>query len=168
MRYSHHALSSSFDSHKITTISPRLNPPYELVFATRFPFAFFFGTSVIARSTTPLISQLIPRPHIITKCQHTRRQTLLQLFRLLPIFHNQRVEVSMTSHFEFNGLGSTRAFDAGSYNTLISTQSVSLKAGRTAQAASFRRHISMNCLMSDTSRGIVAIVVAAESVYVLC
>lgn len=101
--------------------------------------------------------------------QRTRRQTLLQLIRLIQILEHERIQESMTSHFKLDLLGFAISFDPRRCPSALAYRSFSLvglllrseklkRDGRRGliQVASFRLQISRNCLMSETSLGIVA------------
>lgn len=127
-------------------------------------FHFFFG---IAPSSTTLKPAPIRQAMKCTRrliWSRTWGQALLELFSLLWVVHGKSVQVSWTPHFEFSlDLPSCwfcgNFFDTGLWidNTKISAREVSVVSNHNnsinAREASFRRAISMNCLISLISLG---------------
>ena len=93
---------------------------------------------------------------------------MLQLIRLIRIFQDQRVQEAMTSDLELDLVRLAVAFYACSYIVVRNKSAIQFslrrkkapqhralavkeKGARYIHEASFRRQISMNCLMSETS-----------------
>ena len=103
------------------------------------------------------------------KCgvQRTRGKALLELVGLVGVLENKGVQEALAADLELDLLGLAVLLDPGGCrsNCLLVFNSVfrlhgllsERKKRRNVQEASFRRQISMNCLISETSRGMVTV-----------
>ena len=98
-------------------------------------------------------------------CAHTWGKRLLQLLGLVLVLEDEGVEVAVAADLELDLLG-RGLLDAGSCllrNSksvvwfLLLSQSRGFGGENYAQEASLRRQISMNCLMSRTWEGMLAV-----------
>jgi hypothetical protein len=101
--------------------------------------------------------------------QRTRREALLEFLGLVEVLQDEGVEVSMAPDLELDVLALLVLLDTRRCwvcqlrvgRIVLRLQDCVAIVGRDwvshSQEASFRRHISMNCLISDTSCGIVAV-----------
>lgn len=100
---------------------------------------------------------------------------MLKLVGFILIFNNESVEETMTSDLEFSGVRLAVFLDSSRYRESVNKYYMRISLHRYRNVcihwgvvfcwlsrtgmedlheASFRRHISINCLISDTSEGI--------------
>jgi hypothetical protein len=133
--------------------------------ATRLPLTFFFGVSPICRPKYPsqyaiLYSAIASDKYaLLLRTSHTRWQTLLQLLSAVRVLEDEGVEAALASDLELDLVGLLVLLYPRRCGTLLALLGSSGAIGLHIQDASFRRAISMNCLMSETCCGILAIVV---------
>lgn len=106
---------------------------------------------------------------VIVGQRRTRGQGLLELVGLLGVLQDESVDETLAADLELDLLALAVALDPGGCsNHIISFELSRLSSpnfflsifpaagvGDHVQEASFRRQISMNCLISETSRGMV-------------
>lgn len=126
-----------------------------LIHAVRLPLAFFFGTSLIVRPIVTFSRALLLLAHVV-KWQ-TWRQALLKLLGAVGVLEDEGVEVSLASDLELDVVCLLALLDARRCAELLlaNCQTSTSVIISYLQDASLRRQISMKCLISETSFGMV-------------
>jgi len=96
------------------------------------------------------VSQVLP----LLNPKQTWRQTLLELLRAVGIFEDKSIKITLASDLEFDGVGLLALLYARRCNVNRQHTPQFLR-WKHSQDASLRRQISINCLISETSFGIV-------------
>lgn len=134
-----------------------LTPATTFDHAVLLPFAFFFGTSLIVRPgcTFSLHFLLLAVAHVAE--WQTWRQALLELLGFVGVLENEGVEVALAPDLELDGVCLVALLDARRCCELLLVICPSFngreRLRKPSQDASLRRQISMNCLISWTSFG---------------
>ena len=155
MLRAHHALMSLHTS-VLSSLCVRS------VYAVRLPLGFFLPTSVMVRPANVRLTSLAICYLLFVR---TRGQTLLELLGLVGVLKDEGVDVGGASDLELDVVDLLVLLYAGGCNTVspdLSSHSLPRSSRLSASPvhwASLRRQISMNCLMSETSEGILTICV---------